>query len=1005
VVLRVKRRLAAGADPKKLTVRAYRAVPNGVESSGLTAHDWVTLSKRYAVTHGESRFGPGEYRIIEQDVPVRHLFWDGNSIYEWGYDPSNEVRFARRGSGGGKRLPSMAEARRGVPEDLRDRLEKVWDTVNAGKGNPWARFYFDKPSKRLVDEIKRATGKDFSIDNQIITLGHIRHINKRHGVDGEIKSQVPVTKEVFAVIPDALKNFDTVEKSGKASRGDDVVKIKKRYSDGTMIIADAVLRKNDAQRPNHADLEIRTVYIDKSGKGKASTLNYNSLAGRTGVWGTNPADSDNIGDSRQKVNRESKKSFGANDASAGDDFTPLSEKQWNKLLARLKKTGLAKEVITDAAEMRRALEKYGKDAAARFMNVWHGSPHAFDRFSLDYMGTGQGDQIHGWGLYFTNDQDMAKAYSNIDGDNPQRYKITIHGTTFYSDKMSGEYPRHIKLLLRAAQESNNKADVISYIEEVLRHDLFSLDYTMQLKSKNAYYINSLKKDIVAAKKALAYIANKDVAVEEHGTRDLYLTKVYGDKTEDDINFLNWDEPITDKQRTAILNLADTMEIKQINNSSGDIYQELKEDFHSARAASEFLYRAGIVGTKHRYTNDLFEYVVFDDKALEIVEHIRFMSTPNGEVYGFATKDGKIYLDPEKMNANTPVHEYGHLWIDLVRENNKPLYNKLMGAVGQTDVFREVRVDPAYAHLKPRERHEEVVARAIASVGEGMFTKKEERAGAVERLMEALRELWEWVMEKLGTGDGAGLLGMSAEDMDRLTFGEIAEGAARELLGGRRVKESGENYIRGEGLEGQGEQEGTGKEDKRVKVIHVDVSKLADSNGNAINITSARALRQWLIKHYGGREVVVSHNKRTIRFTKKGLLDSLKRRGTEQRQAYADLDGLLESSIYDGFEAGDERHPHIDRQEIYYAAAKIGEKTYGIRFKTDIKKGQDVGTYKDHKVVEIDGVEEIDIKEPPSPYRGVDSPRGIEGGKSITVAKIKEAMGLTDNITSPAPKSK
>jgi hypothetical protein len=144
-------------------------------------------------------------------------------------------------------------------------------------------------------------------------------------------------------------------------------------------------------------------------------------------------------------------------------------------------------------------------------------------------------------------------------------------------------------------------------------------------------------------------------------------------------------------------------------------------------------------------------------------------------------------------------------------------------------------------------------------------------------------------------------------------------------------------------------------------------------------------------------VVVSDNGKTVRFTKKGLGDSIKRRGAEQRQVYADIDSLLVNSAFDDYEAGDERHPHIDRQDIYYAAAKIGGHVFGIRFKVDVKKGQENGTYKDHKVARIDDVEEIDIKEPPSPYRGVDSPRGIEGGISIPVSKIKAAMGLTDNI--------
>jgi len=193
------------------------------------------------------------------------------------------------------------------------------------------------------------------------------------------------------------------------------------------------------------------------------------------------------------------------------------------------------------------------------------------------------------------------------------------------------------------------------------------------------------------------------------------------------------------------------------------------------------------------------------------------------------------------------------------------------------------------------------------------------------------------------------------------------------------------------------------EDKQVKLIHVDASKIVDEDGNPIDLTSASALRRWLIKQYNGREVVVSDNGRIIRFKKKGLMDSIKRRGTEQRQVYADLDNLLENSVYSGFEVGDKWHPHIDKQEIYYSAAKIADKVFGIRFKTDIKKGETQGTYKDHKVAEIDRVEEMDTKIPPSPCLGL-SPSGIEGGESIPASKIRAAMGLANNVDTKKPPS-
>jgi hypothetical protein len=45
------------------------------------------------------------------------------------------------------------------------------------------------------------------------------------------------------------------------------------------------------------------------------------------------------------------------------------------------------------------------------VDVWHGSPHSFDRFSMDKIGTGEGAQAFGHGLYFTDLVDVAKHYA------------------------------------------------------------------------------------------------------------------------------------------------------------------------------------------------------------------------------------------------------------------------------------------------------------------------------------------------------------------------------------------------------------------------------------------------------------------------------------------------------------------------------------------------------------------------------------------------------------------
>jgi hypothetical protein len=52
----------------------------------------------------------------------------------------------------------------------------------------------------------------------------------------------------------------------------------------------------------------------------------------------------------------------------------------------------------------------GMPSLALAIDAWHGSPHTFDKFSLDKIGTGEGAQAYGHGLYFTDSEAIAKKY-------------------------------------------------------------------------------------------------------------------------------------------------------------------------------------------------------------------------------------------------------------------------------------------------------------------------------------------------------------------------------------------------------------------------------------------------------------------------------------------------------------------------------------------------------------------------------------------------------------------
>ncbi len=66
-----------------------------------------------------------------------------------------------------------------------------------------------------------------------------------------------------------------------------------------------------------------------------------------------------------------------------------------------------------AAAALKPMAKAGEGATgglSDFITAYHGSPHDFDRFDLSKIGTGEGAQAYGHGLYFAENEGVAKGY-------------------------------------------------------------------------------------------------------------------------------------------------------------------------------------------------------------------------------------------------------------------------------------------------------------------------------------------------------------------------------------------------------------------------------------------------------------------------------------------------------------------------------------------------------------------------------------------------------------------
>jgi len=73
-------------DGNKQTITMYRSVPANVKETQFRNGDWITPSRAYAEENARIHGWGDKYRVIEQEVSVEDVWWDGNDIAEWGFD-------------------------------------------------------------------------------------------------------------------------------------------------------------------------------------------------------------------------------------------------------------------------------------------------------------------------------------------------------------------------------------------------------------------------------------------------------------------------------------------------------------------------------------------------------------------------------------------------------------------------------------------------------------------------------------------------------------------------------------------------------------------------------------------------------------------------------------------------------------------------------------------------------------------------------------------------------
>lgn len=417
----------------------------------------------------------------------------------------------------------------------------------------------------------------------------------------------------------------------------------------------------------------------------------------------------------------------------------------------------------------------------RFLRTYHGTGASFDKFDFSHMGEGEGSQAFGWGGYVTNSKDIAEDYT-------RRAKIRKDngGFEFVTD-MSANNKDMVRQYIYKHKDVNKGLDA-------MRKDLSS---ALEMFPDD----DDLKElSNILAKK------NEEIAVPDNIA---YLYDV--DIPDDNGDYLDWDAPLTDKQKNTIIKelrrlKIDFADFKKRGFSfdgsfGGNAYDFLMyalrktkkwKDVDASRAVSKFLSSIGFTGIKYK-AGTIFggakegdtNYVIFDENNAKIVDYTKF-AQGKGVVYGYT--DGKeIVLNQEHLNPNTPIHEYQHLWRTAAKKMNPELIEYGDKLIMQTQLFADLKKDPNYNHLTDEQICDEAFARLTGEDGAAILEQMAKDAikenpldtakelSVINKLKEWLKKFWYWTLDTFTKWKPEDIKKMTLEDIRNLVLRDLANG--------------------------------------------------------------------------------------------------------------------------------------------------------------------------------------------------------------------------------------
>lgn len=410
------------------------------------------------------------------------------------------------------------------------------------------------------------------------------------------------------------------------------------------------------------------------------------------------------GPERTRVAKEMKEAFG------GDDIMPVVD-------AYAKGWARAQGKSVDDYYRTLRVEKGGKPGdGALFMTAHHGTPHTFQpeslveiggkrqyvplgqepegatvvaqfpmgRFDLGKIGTGEGNQSFGHGLYFAGSRDVADWYRR----NLSQVAFAKDGLKLEGDDVLREYFKAGRVVPTDGGEHDR---VISF--SASGDGRWSVK-VRQVELRDGQWVD--KPGSATRTHATAPDAAQVRGVlESEGWKDSSGRLYTVDLKPAEDEYLLWDKPLSEQSEKVRKALTDAGIVQ--GTSSGidgkTIYRSLAEQLSSnPEAASQALREAGIRGIKYLDGSSRarggghFNYVIFDDADVSIL-NVQQRAAGAAEAMGsyeLKASGQRIIRALTNPNASTLPHEVAHDFLTNLPQMDEALAQRAARALGAED---------------------------------------------------------------------------------------------------------------------------------------------------------------------------------------------------------------------------------------------------------------------------------------------------------------------------------